>query len=116
MSDSVQPHRPEPTRLLCPWDSPGKNTGVGCHALLQEIFPTQGLDLCLTSPVLAGGFFITSAMWKAPETSSCETYKNLEWYFPQIWGHLKMKEIGLNCGRFFKPAYSTSSFMIDNHY
>ncbi|XP_055426747.1 uncharacterized protein LOC129645509 [Bubalus kerabau] len=29
-------------RLLCPWDSPGKNTGVGCHALLQRIFPTQG--------------------------------------------------------------------------
>ena len=31
-------------RLLCPWDSPGKNTGVGCHALLQGIFPTQGLN------------------------------------------------------------------------
>ena len=29
-------------RLLCPWDSPGKNTGVGCHALLQGVFPTQG--------------------------------------------------------------------------
>ena len=29
-------------RLLCPWDFPGKNTGVGCHALLQRIFPTQG--------------------------------------------------------------------------
>ena len=28
-------------RLLCPWDSPGKNTGVGCHFLLQRIFPTQ---------------------------------------------------------------------------
>ena len=35
MSDSVQPHRQQPTRLLCPWDSPGKNTGVGCHFLLQ---------------------------------------------------------------------------------
>ena len=35
MSDSVQPHRWPPTRLLCPWDSPGKNTGVGCHFLLQ---------------------------------------------------------------------------------
>ena len=32
-------------RLLCPWDSPGKNTGVGCHVLLQGIFPTQGLNL-----------------------------------------------------------------------
>ena len=35
VSDSVQPHRRQPTRLLCPWDSPGKNTGVGCHSLLQ---------------------------------------------------------------------------------
>ena len=35
MSDSVQPHRQQPTRLHRPWDSPGKNTGVGCHFLLQ---------------------------------------------------------------------------------
>ena len=35
MSDSVWPHRWRPTRLLCPWDSPGKNTGVDCHFLLQ---------------------------------------------------------------------------------
>ena len=35
MSDSVQPHGLQPTRLPCPWDSPGKNTGVGCHFLLQ---------------------------------------------------------------------------------
>ena len=34
----------QPTRLLCPWDSPGKNTGVGYHALLRGIFPTQGLN------------------------------------------------------------------------
>ena len=36
----LQPHGP--ARLLCPWDSPGKNTGVGYHFLLQGIFPTQG--------------------------------------------------------------------------
>ena len=41
-SDSLRPHGLQPTRLLCPWDSPGKNTGVGCHALLQGILPTQG--------------------------------------------------------------------------
>ena len=35
MSDSVQPHRQQPTRLLCLWDSPGKNTGADCHLLLQ---------------------------------------------------------------------------------
>ena len=36
-----------PTRLLRPWDFPDKNTGVGCHFLLQEIFQTQGLNPCL---------------------------------------------------------------------
>ena len=36
-----------PTRLLCPWNSLGKNTGVSCHFLLQGIFPTQGLNLGL---------------------------------------------------------------------
>ena len=42
MSDSLWPHGQNP--MLCPWDSPGKNTGVGCHFLLQGIFLTQGLN------------------------------------------------------------------------
>ena len=44
MSDSLRPHGLQPTRLLRPQDSPGRNTGVGCHFLLQGIFPTQGLN------------------------------------------------------------------------
>ena len=51
MSDSVQPHRRQPTRLLCPWDSPGKNTGVGCHFLLQCIkvkSESEVIQSCLT--------------------------------------------------------------------
>ena len=48
MSDSLWPHGLQPARLLCPWNSPGKNTGVGCHALFQGIFPTQGLNPCLS--------------------------------------------------------------------
>ena len=47
VSNSLRPHRLWPTRLFCPWDSPGKNTGMGCHSLLQGIFPTQGLNLGL---------------------------------------------------------------------
>ena len=47
MSDSWRPGGCSPPRLLCPWDSPGKNIGVGCHSLLQSIFLTQGLDLGL---------------------------------------------------------------------
>ena len=45
MSNSLPLHGLQPTRLLRPWDSPGKNTGVGCHFLLQGIFPTQGSNL-----------------------------------------------------------------------
>ena len=44
MSNSSQPHGLQPPRLLCPWDFPGNSTGVGCHFLLQGIFPTQGLN------------------------------------------------------------------------
>ena len=40
------PHGLQPARLLCPRESPGKNAGVGCHAPLQGIFPTQGLNPC----------------------------------------------------------------------
>ena len=40
MSDFVQPRRRQPTKLLCPWDSPGKNTGVGCHILLHLFLDT----------------------------------------------------------------------------
>ena len=41
------PHQLQTTRFLCPWDFPGKNTEVGCHFLLQQIFLTQGLNLGL---------------------------------------------------------------------
>ena len=47
VSNSLWPHGLWPTKLLCPWDSPGKSTGVGCHFLLQRIFLTQGLNLGL---------------------------------------------------------------------
>ena len=44
LSYSLWPHGLQTTRLLCPWNSPSKNPGVGSHSLLQEIFPTQGLN------------------------------------------------------------------------
>ena len=51
MSNSVRPHRWQPTRLPCHWDSPGKNTGVGCHFLLQYMkvkSESEVAQLCLT--------------------------------------------------------------------
>ena len=47
VSDSLRTHGLEPSRLLCPWDSTGKNIGVCCHSLLQGIFLTQGSNPCL---------------------------------------------------------------------
>ena len=45
VSDSLRPHGLLPTRLLCPWDSPAKNTGMGCHFLLRgSSILTQGLN------------------------------------------------------------------------
>ena len=65
MSNSLGPHGLSSSRLLCPWDSPGKNTGVGSHSLLKGIFPTQGWNpgllhsrkilYCLNHPRSNGG-------------------------------------------------------------
>ena len=75
MFDSFQSHGLQYTRLLCPWDSPGKYTGVGCHFLLQEIFPFQGSNLSLlcllpwqadsfTTEPLSDVTFLPSPGWK----------------------------------------------------
>ena len=53
MSDSVRPHRRQPTRLLCPWDSLGKNTGVGCHFLLQCMKVKSENEVSQSSPTLS---------------------------------------------------------------
>ena len=62
---TLRPHGFWPARFLCPWDSPGTNTGVGCHSLLQGIFLTQG-----SNPSLLGflnwqvGFLPLLATWE----------------------------------------------------
>ena len=63
---SMQPHGLQPTRLLCPWHSPGKNTGVGCHFLL-EIFPTQGWKQCL----------LRLLHWQAGQCSALKDFNQL---------------------------------------
>ena len=72
MSKSVQSYGLQPARLLCRWDSPGENTGVGCHALLQGIFLTQGSNL--VSSALGGELFtISAAAAAAKSLQSCPT-------------------------------------------
>ena len=53
MSDSVQHHRRQPTRLCCPWDSLGKNTGVGCHFLLQCMKVKSESEVAQSCPTLS---------------------------------------------------------------
>ena len=72
VSDSLWPHGLQPTRLLCPWDFPGKNTGVGCH--LDHSFPTldfQTSDFFLkisdTSSTIILFFFFTEKLLKSEE-------------------------------------------------
>ena len=52
MSDSVQPYRQQPTRLPRPWDSSGKNTGVGCHFLLQCVKVKSESEVAQSCPTL----------------------------------------------------------------
>ena len=54
-----------PARLLCPWDSPGKDTGVGCYFLLQRIFPTQGSTCTSCISCISGRFFPSSVTREA---------------------------------------------------
>ena len=92
MSDSMWPHRRPPTRLLCPWDSPGKNTRVGCHFLLQELpydpaIPVLGIhtketiierDTC--TPVFITALFTIAKTWKQPECPLTEEWIKTMWY------------------------------------
>ena len=66
MPNSLRLHGLYPTRLLCPWDSPGKNTGVGCHFLLQGNLLDPGIEpRCAT---LTGGFFTVELPGKATKS------------------------------------------------
>ena len=114
MSDFVQPHRRQPTRLPRPWDSPGKNTGVGCHFLIQCMKVKSESEVAQSCPTLSNpmdcslpgssayGIFqarvlewgvIAFSGWslKGPEKK-----KNSKWKSPREEGIQKTKEIDIN--------------------
>ena len=91
MSDSVRPHRRQPTRLPSPWDSPGKNIGVGCHFLLQcmkvksesevtQSYPTLSdpLDCSLPGSSIHGIFQARVLEWGAIAFSTQSHYAKLK--------------------------------------
>ena len=84
VSTSLWPHGLWPTRLICPWDFLGKNTGACCHFLLQGISLTQGSNLCLCVCCIAGVFFTTAPppgsrpppkSWPSPSPALLSIYK-----------------------------------------
>ena len=72
MSNSATLWTVSPTRLLCPWDFPAKNTGVGCHFLLQGIFPTQDWT-CISCVSCIASRFFTSELPEKPNLQ-CRNY------------------------------------------
>ena len=87
MSNSSWLHGLKPTRILCSWDSPGKDTRVGCHALLQGIFLTQVLNHVSYISWTAGRFFTTRDTREAQIQENIYSYK----IYPELW--CKQKQI-----------------------
>ena len=92
------PHGPWPARVLCPWDFPGKNMGMGCHFLLQGIFPTQGLNSGLlhwqvTSSTLSHHIkissILTNSYLKQPTFTQCRLSINREKIINFYWRWVK---------------------------
>ena len=96
MSDSVWPHRQQPTRLPRPWDSPGKNTGAGCHFLLQGMkvksesevaqscpTPSDPIDCSLPGSTVHGIFQARVLEWGAISLAgfnNCRTPAQWLWH------------------------------------
>ena len=96
MSYSLRPYGLYPAKLLCPWDSLRKNTGVDCHDLIQGIFLTQEPNLHLLMPhALAGGFFTTSTTWEAQNMLQLELNNLFSYSFAHLKIHFKPNNLSL---------------------
>ena len=95
MSDSLQPHGWWPARLLCPWNSPGKDTGVHCHFLLQGIFLTQGsnLDLLHCRQILS---YLShqGSPGGADEPNICRTGTKTQMWRRDLWTQRAKESVG----------------------
>ena len=94
---TLRSHGLKPTRLLCPWDSPGKDTGVGCHFLLQGIFLTQGSNLRLLCLLHWQGGSLPLASPRNPYTEPQKTKSNPEkkeqiWRFHTLWFQIILQD------------------------
>ena len=110
MSDSVRPHRRQPTRLPHPWDSPGKNTGVGCHCLLQCMKVKSQSEVAQSCPTLSDpmdcslpgssvhGIFQTRVLeWGA--IAFVVSLTSMYIFFKTTWASLQFYDSGVSFSR-----------------
>ena len=71
MSNSLRPHGPQPTRLLCPWNFPGRNTGVGCHCLLQVWIYIRSLFSKIQNNFVKGRQMVNKTLSQNLSSTSC---------------------------------------------
>ena len=103
MSDSVRPHRRQPTRLPRPWDSPGKNTGVGCHFLLRCMKVKSESEVARSCPTLSD-----SMDCSLPGSSVHEIFQArvLEWVaiaFSEFITSDQIRSVAQSCPTFCDP-------------
>ena len=94
-ADSVRPHRWQPTRLPCPWDSPGKDAGVGCYSLLQGIFSKE----TESSQIYGQRSKKTSSIFSKPKFYG---YFNSSIY---LWYWLRMESGDVYLSLLYPPSY-----------
>ena len=92
MSDSVRPQRRQPTRLPRPWDSPGKNTGVGCHFLLRCMKVKIESEVAQSCPTLA-----------TPWTAAHQAPPSMGFSRQKYWSGVPAEPQSINCARKYSP-------------
>ena len=126
MSDSVWPHRRQPTRLPRPWDPPGKNTGVGCHFLLQCMKVKSENELAQSCPTLSdpvdcsppgssvhGSFQARVLEWVASAFSEILSLVDFNfWRIPVIYSWSFTSQLRLLSVPAPPPVYSSQPLMV----
>ena len=118
MFDSLWPYGAYPVRLLCPWDSPSKTAGVGCHTLLQGIFLTQELNphlLCLLH--WQAGSLSLSTTWDPRSINSVVVVQSpsCAWLLATPWTVACQASLSLTISWSLPKFTSTESVMLSKH-
>ena len=109
MSDSVQPHRRQPTRLPCPWDALGKNPGVGCHFLLPCMKVKSESEVAQSSPKWNCSVESDSA---APWNAAYQAPPSMRFSRQEYWSGVPLPSLPLVCRNFLVWCRPTCLFLL----